>query len=281
MTTKKLMLATSLVALLAAGPALAATPQSNNPDTPPTQTVTKEEIKKGWSDTKKSVSKAADKTGDAIERTYDKVKASLLDKDANVIKQPVEIDKRMTAAGIIGQAVYGEDGKHVADVEDIILDSNGDAKLIVVKNGAFLGLGGKLAAFDYNAITNRSSDGDVIMPITQKTIDSVAEFSYDADAGNNKVRVLPQNGYSVARLLDGNLIGTDGKDVADIDNVAFRNGKASLVIGSYGKVLNMGGDNVALDFDSTQLVRNTSGSNVDLKLSPAQTMAVNNLKAAR
>ena len=48
--------------------------------------------------------------------------------------------------------------------------------MIIVKDGSFLERGGKLAAFSYNSVIDRKSDGDVVMPITQKTIDNVAEF---------------------------------------------------------------------------------------------------------
>ena len=268
--------AASLAALMAASPALVHAAeanmsgettmkaQANNPDTPPAETVTEQDIREGWNDTKK-----------AAKDTYKDVKAAILDKTSD---QPVNIDNNTTVQVLLGQAIYNQDKKKIATLEDIILDADGTAKMVVVKDLGLLGFGGKLAAFDYGTVVKTDAKGNIVTPLSKSAIDSAAEFSYKPEKSNAKIRMIPDNGYSVAQLLDGKLRGADNKSVADIDNIAFNNGKASMVIASYGGVLNMGEDHVALDFDSAQLVR--ADGSIDMKLDANETKAFEKLKKA-
>jgi len=272
----RVLTAVSLVALLAAAPALAENMTtydeggktvSKTYDATPKGTSASDEIKQGWESAKDNVSNAVSNAGDKVEKTADNVKASMMNDDPKIKAAPVTLDKRMTANGMIGKPVYNQQNEKVAVVEDVILDSSGAAKLVVVKDGDFMGLGGKLAAFDYDAVIDRTKEGDVVMPITEKTIDKVAEFSYEPSEKND-IRVIPANGYSVKKILDGNLVDQNGKKLAAIDNVSLRDGRAQLVIAAYDQTLGMGGDKVALNFDATRLVRDQD--NVDLKLNAAQ-----------
>jgi len=268
--------AASLAALMAASPAIGHAAdaklsgdttmkvQANNPDTPPAETVTEQDIREGWKDTKQ-----------AAKDTYKDVKAAILDKTSDA---PVNIDNNQTVQVLLGQPIYSQDKKKIATLEDIILDADGTAQMVVVKDLSLLGFGGKLAAFDYGTVIKTDAKGNIVTPLSQSTIDSAAEFSYEPEKSNAKVRMIPNDGYSVSQMLDGKLLGADNKTVAEIDNISFSSGKASMVIASYGGVLNMGADHVALDFDSAQLVR-TDGS-VDLKLDANETKAFEKLKNA-
>jgi uncharacterized protein YrrD len=283
MKTVKMLTAASVVALMAAAPALAdqavqadtrtgasyTAPNANNPDTPDMPTVTKKDIKNGWNKTKNAVTNTADKAGDAISDTARKIKAAVLNNDPTVKAAPVVIDASMTASGMIGKPVYDEQHKKIATVEDVILDNSGKASMIVVKDGGFAGIGGKLAAFDYGAVVSRGDKGDIIAPLTKKSLDAITPFTYDATAASGKTQTLPAGGYSVAKLMNGEVLDAAGEKLANIDNLSFRNGRADLVIASYGQVLSMGGDKVAINFDTAQLVR--TNDDVSMKLSTAQT----------
>lgn len=278
MKKHNLMMAVSIAALLAAAPVMAQsyTDSSSNASAPAAdqdKTLTGEakseakevkgDVKKGWEKTKDAVANTTESAKTAM--STDVVKASLLPTDADATPAPISIDKRMTADGMIGKPVYNQKNERVATVEDVILDSEGHANLIVVKDSSFLGLGGKLAAFDYDSVIDRKKDGDLVMPITQKTIDNVAEFSYKP-SDKPSIKVIPDNGYSVKKLMDGNLLDGAGKKVAAIDNISLRDGRANLVIASYNAVLGMGGDKVALDLNPKELARDDK-DNVNLKLS--------------
>ena len=279
MSKANFMTAVSLVALLGAAPAFAATTTTYDKDgsvvTSSHDTSLKQDMKEDWQKTKAAVARTADKADAKMDAAGDKLKAMMVSDDAKTKNAPITLDKRMTAEGIIGKPVYNQQNDKVAVVEDIILDKDGAAKLVVVKDGDFMGLGGKLAAFDYDAIIDRTKEGDVVMPITEKTIDKVAEFSYEPTTKEN-VRLIPDNGYSAKKILDGNLVDENGKKLAAIDNLSMRDGRAKLVIAAYDQVLGMGGDKVALNFDATRLVRDKD--NVDLKLNQSQAAEFKNFE---
>jgi sporulation protein YlmC with PRC-barrel domain len=259
--------AASIVALLAASPALAESYSGSANGN--LNTVT------GQAPADKPDMTAPERSSTA---TSDVVKASLLPQDPGMRPAAISIDKRMTAEGMIGKPVYNQQNERVATVEDVILDSEGHANMIVVKDSSFMGLGGKLAAFDYDSVIDRKKDGDLVMPITQKTIDNVAEFSYQP-SDKPTIKAIPEHGYSVKKILSGDLVDPSGKKIAAIDNVTLRDGRANLVIAAYNQILGLGGDKVALNFDATELVRDSDDDNVDLKLSDAQARKLETFKS--
>lgn len=266
MKKNHLMAAASILALLAASPALADSYSgSTGSNTVSGQTPAALE----------KTDAPAIQTEQASAASSDVVKASLLPQAPGMRPAAISVDRRMTADGMIGKPVYNQQNERVATVEDVILNSEGRANMIVVKDSSFMGLGGKLAAFDYDAVIDRKTDGDLVMPITQKIIDNVAEFSYQP-SDKPTVKALPEQGYSVRKILSGDIVDPSGKKVAAIDNVTLRNGRANLVIAAYNQILGMGGEKVAIDFVATELVRDSD--NVNLKLSDAQARKLETFK---
>lgn len=267
------MAAASVIALLAAAPtpSLAAETgnkatlesnqrvNANNPDTPEVDTVTEKEVKEGWRDTKA-----------AVKETYQDMKAALLDNDEAT---EVTYDKRSTAEAIIGKPVMNEKKQKIATVEDIILDESGIARLVVVKDTGLLGFGGKLAAFDYNTVIKNDGKAEMVTPLTEKDLDTAATFTYDADDADEQTRLIPDNGISVAHLLDGNLHDVAGKEVADIEDVVFKAGKADMILADPG----MGSKTVALGFKTANFAKDGDDT-VNLKLDAQASTRFENLK---
>jgi len=176
---------------------------------------------------------------------------------------PVIIYARTTATGIIGHHVYNEKHESIAKVSDIILDKNGKASMVVVSEG-LLGMG-KTSAFDYSAITRVEDDGDVIMPLSEDSIKNAASFSYNTSyKGDDTMRMIPKNGYSVDQLLKGRLLNHKKEPVADIENIAFKGGQASRIIVGFDKTLGFGGDRAALSYSDATIIRH--GSALDFQL---------------
>jgi uncharacterized protein YrrD len=273
--TSKLLIAVSALAIMAGTPAFAeATVKTNaemNAETNGAANPTlKEDAGRAWDKTKEATSKAADKTAKAAEDAYEDIKATFIDED-KTSSDSVTINARGTAQGMIGQPVLNTSGEKIATVKDIILNKSGKAELVVLADGGFMGIGSKLAAFDYNLVSQRHSDGDVIMPISQETLDKVTPFSYEAkDAEKDaKTRVIPADGISVAELLDGQVLDTEKKSVAEIDNISFSNGEASQIIIGFDKTLGLGGEKAAVGFDNVNVVREDEDE-IDVQLSAKQ-----------
>lgn len=236
-------------------------------------TVTEQDIEKGWQDTKDAVSNTANSVADTTKKAYKDVKATLFQTNAdyenntNMKMEEVSIKSRMTAAGMIGEPVYNVDGNRVAKVSDIIIDSDGKAQMVVLADGDFTGLG-KTVAFDYGLLAKKSADGDMMASITEDTITKAATFSYDKEDTN--ATTMPEGSYSLSKMLDAHLIGYDGEELADIDNISLMNGMADKIIVSYDKTLNMGGKKAALSFSDVKIKSDASGK-ANLQLTEGQT----------
>ncbi len=219
--------------------------------------VTEQELEQGWENTKDTVSNAASDVADATEETYEEIKAAFIDNDEDTEMTNVTINPRNTATAMIGSTLYNTDGEAIATISDIILDADGNATMAVVADGEIFGLG-KSAAFDFSILSNKNADGDVIAPLSEEMIDQAAAFSYDAEDQSDDVRVVPANGYSVAELLEGQLVNAQGEAVADIDNISFSGSQAENLILGFNEVLGMGGNKAAMSFSEAKVVRDDS-----------------------
>ena len=263
---KTILSAVSVLAIMAAAPAYAdnvntqadaevqmeRTAEQND-----NAVVTEQELEQGWEDTKEGVSNAANDVADATAETYEDIKAAFIDNDENTEVTNVTINTRNTATAVIGSTLYNTDGEAIATVSDIILDADGNATMAVVADGEIFGFG-KSAAFDYSVLANKNAEGDIIAPLSEEMIDQAAAFSYDAEDASDEVRVIPANGYSVAELLEGQLVNTEGEAVADIDNISFSGSKAENLILGFNEVLGMGGNKAAMAFSEANIVRDDS-----------------------
>lgn len=262
----KILAAVSVITLIGAMPALAQTNKSQeqiNAERSTTGNITRD-ARTAW-----------DNMTDGRTRSDAEIRATVIsDREADR-NNPVLIRSRNTAAGIIGHEVYNENGENVAEVSDIILDRNGRATMVVVSDASFWDMG-EDAVFDYSAITRVESDGDVIMPLTEEIIDDAAAFSYNRTEENDRTRVMPNEGYSVSRLLEGRLVNENREAVADIENLTFQNGQANQIIIGFDKTLGFGGERAVLSFNDAEIIRN--GDALDFQLSANKSAQFENYK---
>ncbi len=181
--------------------------------------------------------------------------------------EPILIRRNMTAHGLIGEPVMNQADQRIATVNDIIVDKSGNAILVVVSDKGFLGIGNKLAAFDYKNVISQNQDGEVTMLLTQNMIDRASDFSYDRRDWA-KAKIIPADSISTNALMNGYLYDSMDKKLAGIENIYFRSGESSQVIVGFNKTLGMGGNLAALDFKDLQIMKKSD--RVDLKLSSKQ-----------
>lgn len=222
-------------------------------------------------DIKRGLSKADAKMRD----TADDIKAFFVGKKAGDKLTPVTIHRSSTAHGMLDQTIVNPSGNEVAEVKDIILDKSGHASLIVVSDGGFLGIGDKVAAFDYNKVVTQKANGDVVMALTQDMVDHAADFSYDQDDWA-KAKVIPAGSVSVNDILKGDVLDNKGDKVASVENVYFRNKAASQIIVGFDKTLGMGGKLAALDYGDLQMVK--KDRDINFRLTAAQTAQFKNFE---
>lgn len=224
------------------------------------------------------VEEAFGKIGEAIGDVAEAIATAITEKEPNVRPVPPVIDDRTTAAGMIGRPLLDTGGRKIGEVKDIILDSEGRARLVVTRENTLFGLGGNLMAYNYGSIAASTAGGDTLMPVADMTVAGKKEFSYTASLDPD-VRVMPETWHSLKEVLDGKLIDPTGRELAKIRNVTMEAGRPSMLIAGYGEVLNMGGEKVALDFDAPELV--PQRDRIDMRLSAYQTEKLQDFKAAQ
>lgn len=228
---------------------------------PKTTGSVEKDVKRAWKDIKQD-----------SKTVYNNFKATVINEnDKTPTFKTVDVNTRTSASGIIGKPVYNGKDERIATVKDIIVDKNGRATSVILADGEFPGLDGKLVAFDYGIITKLDKDGDVIVPLTEETLNNAVEFSY-VDSGTSNVRALGAN-YSVAKLLDGDLVDEAHKDIGDVEDITFRSGKANQLIVSFDKVLGMGGGKAALNYAAAKVVNedgDADDNDLDFQMSASQ-----------
>jgi hypothetical protein len=193
--------------------------------------------------------------------SHQDIKAILIDEvDSGGAVDHISFDSRMTASGMLGKAVYDGTGKRLATIDDIIINDAGTATSIVLSDGGFMGLGGKLAAFDYNLLTQRTDNGDLVMALSEDAIRQAAPFSYDAaDAGDGRTQVMSISNYRISKVLDSTLSDPPGIKVAEVDNASFRDGQVDYLIAGFDKTLGMGGKMAAIKYNTVAATGNGDG----------------------
>lgn len=201
-----------------------------------------------------AITDAVKTAAEDAKEAYEKIKAAVISETSE--KSDIDyimIDPRMTALGIIGQSIVNNDAVNLGTAEDIILNSDGKADAIIITHGGYFKFGSKMAAFDYDLVMHRESDGDVVMPLTKENVEKAKAFSYDRNESDNTTRVISETGMSTKELLKASLVDNNDVVVAKAENLYFKDGYASRVIFGFDKTLNMGGEKTIIDYNSLKL----------------------------
>ncbi len=89
------------------------------------------------------------------------------------------------ATNLIGETVYngaGDDAQNIGDVNDLVIDGNGNVQAVVVGVGGFLGMGEKNVALEFDAIEWAERDGDrwIVVSSTKEALEALPEFDRTA-----------------------------------------------------------------------------------------------------
>lgn len=269
--TNKILMGASVLAILISLPAFA-------------ETKAKAEVS-----TETKVENALDKAGNTIEKTADKavaatkegyadVKAYFSD-DKNIeTVTSVNVMSRLTADEVIGATVQNPAGETIGKVEDILVNKEGDAERVIISDGGVLGLGGKLASFDYDLIEGMTPDQDIVVKLTEKSIKDAKGFEYEpSKTPDPKVAAMPADMFSVNKIIGSKVVDSKGKAVAKVDTVAFDDDDADYLIVTFNKIMGMGGDTAALDFEALEMTNNKG--KYTFKLNAQQAAQFQNYKA--
>jgi sporulation protein YlmC with PRC-barrel domain len=208
-----------------------------------------------------------------------KIEAFFISEDVKVPAKKIIFDRVSSASGMIGAHVFNYKNERVGTVKDVIIDSRGNADMIVIADVELPGFDGKLVAYKYSDIVANNSGkvgGDVITNITEKNIDKASEFSYETKTGKSLVRYIPDGGYSVAKILTADVIDNATEKVGTVSDVYFKNGKADLIIIGFDELLGMGGHTAATAYGASKVL--FDGDDLRIQLSTKQSASLMNYK---
>lgn len=182
----------------------------------------------------------------------------------------VTIDGSVTAEGMLGEPVYDIGGDQIATVDDVVLNEAGQATMVIVSRGGFLGLGEKLAAFDYNLVTRRDQTGDIIMPLGEQTLEQAIDFTYDQDnADENNSLVMPATSYRLSDILDAEILDPLGNEVAEVENATINDSRLEYLVLDLEETTDVDDDIVGMRYST--LAKTTVQGELDFQLTSDQT----------
>lgn len=248
--------------------------QKVNPRGP---SVTQQDIERGWDNTKKAVSDTAKDVSNAVEKAAEDVRAVLIDEDQKgTTFNHASYGHKSTANGLIDSKVKDAQGKDVATIHDVILDKDGEAELLILSDGGFLGVGGKKVALDYDTVVDSSNNAETLRPISKDLVKNVSAFSYEPDSSSNTI-TKSADALSLRELVGSNLVDSNGKTLAKVKNISLEDGDADRVIVAFDQTLGLGGDLASLEFDDANIVQGKDGK-AQFQLSAAQAQTFENYK---
>ena len=196
---------------------------------------------------------------------------------------------------IMGAAVYdstADDATKIGDVNDIVLDKDGKAKLVVIGVGGFLGVGGKNVAYDFNRLEwiNKKGDRWLVAKTTKDELKAQPNFdtkaydsagastaqptSTDSQAATSKTDTtltasidkstlteMPSDKISAANLIGTNVYGADDAKVGEIGDVILTGDKkVDSIIVDVGGFLGIGEKKVAVGMENLKFMTDKNGN---------------------
>lgn len=89
-----------------------------------------------------------------------------------------------SADELIDATVVGSNGEEIADVEDLVIDSDNNVVDVLVNVGGFLGLGEKVVALDVDQLdVSHDEDGDtmIVTSLTKEELEGMADYEASDD----------------------------------------------------------------------------------------------------
>lgn len=98
---------------------------------------------------------------------------------------------------LMGKDVVGKDGDKLGEVEDVILDGNGQAQQLVLSRGGLLGINEKKVAIDFTQVQSRPDDDKLhVSTLSEDDVRNLPEFKYE-DGMTSLNRQRPDAGATV------------------------------------------------------------------------------------
>ncbi|NNU15315.1 hypothetical protein HK107_03115 [Parvularcula sp. ZS-1/3] len=167
----------------------------------------------------------------------------------------------LNAARIIGEDIDGTDGEEIADLEDLIINADGQVTEAVVKAGGVLGLGEKtyVVAFDqlrFMADDDDEGELDIAMPADKESVEALARWDADEFA-------IGEDGFTLASELQDAELAVPGSDeIAEVEDIMMTaSGKIRAVIIDFDDLM------LALPYDTISVTEGDAEDDAGYRIS--------------
>jgi len=181
----------------------------------------------------------------------------------------VRVIGQMTAEDLIGKNVVNADGRDVGEIEDLVLDKNKVAH-VVVGVGGFLGMGEKNVAIPIDKLQLGQDQALMLTAMTEDDLRSLPEFDKNAYAAYQRnetaaatdqnastgqvtaaARANPLGQLSADDLIGKDVVNAQGDKIGSVDDIVIdnKNDKAVYAVVSAGGFLGIGDKKVVVPFE--------------------------------
>ena len=216
-------------------------------------------------DTGDVVEEAADDIGDAAETVGEEVSAAVdeaVDSAANFAENELSQSNALgfTVRNVIGSSVRDANGDVAAIIDDLLFDDMRIIRAVVVRDGAFMGLGGDeavISADKFAFLVDDDREMAIRVDITDGELKQMTESL--ASRPTDGV-VTPGNLTSAKQFLDRPVVNINGDEIADpFDILLAPPGQWETLILSVGGIGAIGNRLVAVDA-ATLKVNDSTGT---------------------
>lgn len=277
----KLVTSVSAIALLVPAVAFADVNKSGSEQAPPATSSENYNM----NDLGKDVGDAVDATGQAIEEGAEDTAEAIdnaVDGDTTLrTSAEVMAPGHMSADASLGTDIIGSDGEKIAELHDIVVPKEGDARA-VLSHGGVMGVAASYTAVPFSELTKETVDGEATLTYAATAEDLKARqaFVYEQGEAEDNAEVLAATSTSL-RDLDGTSVSNPaGDQIAEITDIYVdETGKPAHAVLTSDAVLGLGGKQVALDYDRLSFEQGAGGPVVSLTKEQIEAAPELNLEA--
>lgn len=262
----KLVTSVSAIALLVPAVAFADMNNSGSEQTPPAESSENYTM----DDLGEDAGDAVDATGRAIEEGAEDTAEAIDDAvdGETTLRTSAEVmaPGHMSADASLGTDIRGSDGETIAELYDIVVPKEGDARAILGHSGV-LGVAERYTAVPFSELTKETVDGEATLTYaaTVEDLEARQAFVYEQDEAEDNAEVLAATSTSL-RNLDGTSVSNPaGDQIAEITDIYVDEaGKPAHAVLTSDAILGLGGKQVALDYERLSFEQGAGGPVVSL-----------------
>jgi sporulation protein YlmC with PRC-barrel domain len=118
---------------------------------------------------------------------------AVLAQDASETGTAVAPATAVDAESLLGRTIENADGDNVGEIDNVVIDKDGEVRYVIVGVGGFLGIGEKHVALAWEELTVSENGETVITAATKEQLEALPEHEFPADVAAGTVYSEPDD----------------------------------------------------------------------------------------